>query len=40
MRLHIELINKRYDERIRKYENGDKVWDIATSCIMVVTGYK
>lgn len=36
----LDLTNKRFDERIRKYENGEKVWDIETSCIMVVTGYK
>ena len=35
-----ELINQRYDERIEKYLNGEKLWDISTSTVMVVTGYK
>ena len=34
------LINMRFDERIRQYEKGQKVWDIATSTVMAVTGVK
>jgi ubiquinone/menaquinone biosynthesis C-methylase UbiE len=35
-----ELINQRYDERINKYLNGEKLWDIASSSVMAITGYK
>lgn len=35
-----ELINQRYDERISIYLSGKKLWDIASSCAMVITGYK
>jgi SAM-dependent methyltransferase len=36
----IELINKRYDDRIDKYLNGEKIWDVASNTVMAVTGYK
>lgn len=36
----LELINKRYDERINRYLNHEKLWDMATSTVMVVTGNK
>ena len=35
-----ELINKRYDDRVDKYLNSEKIWDIASSNVMVITGYK
>jgi hypothetical protein len=35
-----ELINQRYDDRINKYLCGEKLWDIASSSVMAVTGYK
>jgi hypothetical protein len=35
-----DLINQRYDERINKYLSGEKLWDIASSSVMAVTGYK
>lgn len=34
------LINQRYDERVEKYHQGEKIWDIATSTVMVVSGKK
>lgn len=35
-----KLINQRYDDRINMYIKGEKLWDIATSSVMAVTGYK
>jgi len=35
-----ELINQRFDNRINAYLNGEKLWDIATSTVMAVTGFK
>ncbi len=32
--------NGRYDERIRKYESGEKLWDTDVSVIMVLKGKK
>lgn len=34
------LINQRYDNRVNKYLNGEKIWDIASTNVMAVTGYK
>lgn len=34
------LINSRYDRRVVLYERGEKLWDIATSTIMAITGVK
>ena len=36
----ITLINKRFDDRILLYEQGQKLWDMATSNVMVTTGNK
>ena len=36
----MELINKKYDDRIEKYKNGEKLWDFATSTILAVSGIK
>ncbi|MFT8310728.1 MAG: class I SAM-dependent methyltransferase [Sporolactobacillus sp.] len=35
-----ELINHRFDERIHCYENGEKMWDIATINVVALTGRK
>ena len=35
-----ELINQRFDDRVNMYLRGEKLWDIAASTVMVVTGYK
>ena len=35
-----ELINQRYDDRINIYLRGEKLWDIASSSVMAITGYK
>lgn len=35
-----ELTNRRYDDRIDKYLRGERLWDMATSNVMAVTGYK
>lgn len=35
-----QLINQRHDDRIGKYLRGEKLWDIATSTVMAVTGRK
>lgn len=35
-----KLIDANFHERINKYRRGEKVWDIATSTIMFVTGRK
>ena len=34
------LINSRYDERIRKYERHERVWDFSTSTILAVSAVK
>ena len=34
------LINTRFDERIRLYDAGEKVWDISASVLMVARGIK
>lgn len=34
------LINSRWDERIAKYERGEKVWDFSTSTVLAVSGVK
>lgn len=34
------LVNARYDRRVVLYERGEKLWDIATSTVMAVTGVK
>lgn len=39
MRLMV-LINQRFDDRVNKYLRGEKLWDIAASTVMAVTGYK
>ena len=36
----INLINKRYDERIKQYKSGVKLWDFSTSTVLVVSGVK
>ncbi len=36
----VRLINARFDERIRKYDSGIRLWDGAVSVIMVVRGVK
>lgn len=36
----MELVNKRYDKRIEIYKSGEKLWDLSTSTVMVVTGTK
>lgn len=35
-----ELINSRFDERIAKYERGEKLWDFSTSTVLAVSGRK
>lgn len=34
------LINKRFDKRIKQYNDGEKLWDFSTSTILVVSGKK
>jgi hypothetical protein len=34
------LINRRYDERVRNYRAGEKVWDMETSTVMVCGGVR
>jgi len=34
------LINTRFDQRIRLYETGQKIWDVSASVIMVARGIK
>lgn len=34
------LVNKRFDNRIRLYESGQKVWDVSASVLMVARGIK
>lgn len=34
------LVNARYDERLAKYRRGEKIWDMATSTVLSVTGVK
>lgn len=34
------LINERYDKRIKKYEMGEKVWDFTTTTLLAVSGKK
>ncbi len=36
----IALINKRYDIRIDQYMHGEKLWDIATSTVLIYSGRK
>lgn len=36
----VELINTRYDRRLKRYRAGDKVWDMATSTMLIATGRK
>lgn len=36
----IEIINKRYDTRIRQYKNGEKLWDFSVSSTLVASGTK
>jgi SAM-dependent methyltransferase len=33
-------INDRYDTRITQYRNGEKLWDMATSTVLCVSGIK
>ena len=35
-----ELINARFDERIAKYERGEKLWDFSTSTVLAVSGVR
>lgn len=35
-----QLINHRFDTRIRFYESGKKVWDVSASVLMIARGYK
>lgn len=35
-----ELTNARFDGRIERYRRGEKVWDIAVSAVMAVSGKK
>ena len=35
-----QLINHRFDNRIRLYETGKKVWDVSASVLMIGRGYK
>jgi len=35
-----DLINERFDKRIDKYLNGEKLWDMSTCTVMAVIGYK
>ncbi|SFG16938.1 class I SAM-dependent methyltransferase [Sporolactobacillus nakayamae] len=35
-----DLINQRFDERIDCYKIGEKLWDIATSNVVAITGSK
>lgn len=34
------LINARFDERIRIYETGEKLWDVSASVLMIARGQK
>jgi len=34
------LINERYDERIRKYKAGEKLWDFAAGMVLCTSGMK
>ena len=34
------IANERYDERIGKFEKGEKLWDTNVSVIMVLRGEK
>jgi len=36
----IELINERFDKRIKQYSDGMKLWDFSTNTILVVSGKK
>ncbi|MDF2544974.1 MAG: hypothetical protein K0S47_4692 [Herbinix sp.] len=35
-----ELIDTRFDKRIKAYRSGTKLWDMSTSSVLVVTGVK
>lgn len=35
-----QLINDRFDERINKYNNGQKIWDFSSSTVLAVSGIK
>ena len=34
------IANERYDERIEKFEKGERVWDTNVSVIMALRGEK
>jgi len=36
----LNLINKRFDKRIKQYNDGEKLWDFSTNTILVVSGKK
>jgi ubiquinone/menaquinone biosynthesis C-methylase UbiE len=36
----INLINERFDKRIKQYNDGEKLWDFSTSTILIVSGKK
>ncbi len=36
----LKLINNRFDERIEKYKNGQKLWDFSSSTVLAVSGIK
>lgn len=36
----VEIINKKYDNRIQLYRKGEKQWDTHTSVIMILRGIK
>ena len=35
-----DLINKRFDKRIKQYNDGEKIWDFSTSTILAASGKK
>ncbi len=34
----VDVINEKYDSRIKLYRNGDKQWDTITSITMIIRG--
>jgi len=35
-----DMINRRYDERIRLYQSGEKLWDFSNTTVLFATGKK
>ena len=36
----LEMIHRRYDKRIRQYENGEKSWEFCIATTVLISGTK